>query len=143
MILLECFAVKNSLIQKEGAAEGSDSDALEKGAENGEKKRKGRPKKASEAPAKKKPRGRPSKKDIKKTDDSDNDDDSVEEDDADSDASDGSEEQPSRTGGNGSRGRGHGRGLGRGSVSNAKKGGAKPTEKKGTTRGRGRPRKNS
>ena len=133
---------------QKGAAEDSDGDALEKGAENGEKKRRGRPKKASEAPAKKKPRGRPAKKDIKKTDDSDdgdsdNDDDAVEDDDADSDASDGSEEQPSRTGGKGSRGRGHGRGLGRGSVSNAKKGGAKPTEKKGTTRGRGRPRKNS
>ena len=58
-------------MQKEGAAEDSDGDALEKGAENGEKKRRGRPKKAAEAPAKKKARGRPSKKDIKKTDDSD------------------------------------------------------------------------
>jgi hypothetical protein len=133
--MLVIDAVKNSATENGTAAEES-ADVVK--VQNGEKKRRGRPRKVVEAPAAKRPRGRPPKKAAKKTDDSDDgDDDDDDDEDAedyegDSNASDGEGRAP-RSGGKGSHGQG----------SNAKKVAVKPTATEGPKRGRGRPRKNT
>eukprot|EP00250_Pteridium_aquilinum_P008105 c17674_g1_i1 orf=342-2063(+) len=112
--------------------------------QNGEKKRRGRPKKNSVEPAEKKARGKPSKKKVE-SEESDGVDDGGSDDDGDSDdggdkseASDDSED-----GAKGSRGkpRGRGRGRGRGGSSgrgSSSKGDAEPKKSGGRGRGRGR-----
>ncbi|MCO5595508.1 hypothetical protein L7F22_049553 [Adiantum nelumboides] len=128
---------KKSRSQKEevdGDASNKDSTAITS-AQNGEKKRRGRPKKNPQEPAEKKPKGKFEKK--SESDESDRD----KTDNDDSEASDESDD-----GGKGSGGKGRGRGRGRGKTSggrgaSSKGDGGEAKKRGGRGRGRGRGRK--
>lgn len=127
---------KKSKIEDEDA-EGEDGTATAS-PQNGEKKRRGRPKKNSEEPAEKKPRGKPAKKESV-SEESDGEGEDADESEASDDSEDGGKGSRGKARG---RGRGRGRGGGGGGRGSSSKGEeAEPKKSGGRGRGRGRGRK--